>query len=170
MRYAGVRDADPSSSVLPSSLISEPSAAQSDQKTEYLPYFHAVEALNAVSARLKAQVGCDTKGNLLLSPITTTTALAQLLLGSRGSTRSQILNILTAANRTQDFAEATVNEFHKHLVNLIRIVTTNAVFDNSYYLHLASALFYRLGSGLYPNFVNAATKLYAMDIFHLDFR
>lgn len=171
MHYTDIHDGDSSSIVFPSSHISASSTAQPDQNTGHLhrPYFHAVEALFAVSTRLKALLGSDAEGNVLFSPITTTTALAELLLGARGSSRSQILNILTAANRTRDTAEATAAEFHQHLGNLIRTLRTSAVFDNSYYLHLASALFAQLGQSLFSNFINAATELYGMNIMYLDF-
>jgi serine protease inhibitor len=172
MHYADAQDKVSSSILFPSGSISDSPAAQSDQNTDHLdrPYFHAVEAINAVSTRLKALATSNAEGNLLLSPMTTTTALAELLLGARGSSRSQILNILTAANRTQGTAEARVDEFHQHLGNLIRILTTSNIFDNSYYLHVASALFFQSGLSLYPSFVNAANELYGMDTFHLNFR
>jgi serine protease inhibitor len=172
MHYADVQKMGPSSIVFPSSSAAAAASAQPDQDTAYSrrPYSQAVEALFAVGTHLKARVESEAEGNLLLSPITTTTALAELLLGARGSSRRQILNILTAANRNQDTAEATVDVFHQHLANLIRILTTSAVFDNSYYLHLASALFVQVGSSLFPNFVNVATEQYGMDIFYLNFR
>jgi serine protease inhibitor len=172
MHYVDVQNMDPSSIVFPSSFKPESVAVQSDQNAAQLrrPYSRAVEALFAVSTHLKALVESEAEENLLLSPITTTTALAELLLGARGSSRSQILNILSAANRTQDIDEATVDEFHQHMANLIRILTTSAVFDNSYYLHLAGAFFFRVGSSLFPNFVHAATELYGMDIFYLNYR
>jgi serine protease inhibitor len=128
-----------------------------------------VEALFAVSTRLKELLGSHAEGNVLFSPVTTTAALAELLLGARGSSRSQILNILTAANSTHDSTEATAAEFHQHLSNLMRVLRTSAVFDNSYHLHLASALFLQLGLSPFSSFINAATELYTMNMFYLDF-
>lgn len=172
MHYADSQDKGSSSIVFPSSVISaSATTAHPDQNADRLhrPYSHAVDALFAVSSRLKAMLGADAKGNALFSPVTTTTALAELLLGARGSARNQILNILTAANRTNDTPEATAAEFHQHLSNLIRILKRSAVFDNSYHLHLASALFFQLGLSPFSSFIKAATELYAINLFYLDF-
>jgi hypothetical protein len=167
MRHADFQNTDSRSIVFPSSFISPSYTARQEL---HRPYFHAVEALFAVNTRLKALLGSDARRNLLLSPVSTTTALAELLLGARGSSRNQILNILTAANRIHDTAEATAAEFHQHLGNLIRSLKTSAVFDNSYHLHLASALFVEPGISLFSNFVNGASELYGMDMMYLDFR
>jgi serine protease inhibitor len=172
MHYTDSQDNGSSSIVFPSSVISTSASTEHlHQNADHLrtPYSRAVESLFAVSTRLKALLGSDAKGNVLFSPVTTTTALAELLLGARGSSRSQILNILTATNRTHDTAEATVAEFHQHLSNLIRNLKTSVVFDNSYYLHLASALFFQLGLSPFSSFINAATELYTMNMFYLDF-
>jgi serine protease inhibitor len=172
MHYTDFHDADASSIVFPNSHISTSTTPHPEENPDALhsPYSHAVEALFAVSIRLKALLGSDAKGNQLFSPVTTTTALAELLLGARGSSRSQILNILTAANRTHDAAEATAADFHEHLRNLIRTLRTSAVFDNSYYLHLASALFCQQGQSFSSNFINAATELYGLNMMYLDFK
>jgi serine protease inhibitor len=173
MHYADFQDKGSSSIVFPNSSVSAPSStAHPDQKADRLqrPYVHALDALFAVSARLRALLASAAEGNVLFSPVTTTIALAELLLGARGSSRSQILNILTTANRTHNTAEATADEFHQHLSNLIRVLKTSAVFDNSYYLHLASALFFQQGLSPFSSFLNVATELYAMNMFYLDFR
>jgi len=129
-----------------------------------------MEALFDVTIRLKKLLIPETKNNLLLSPISTTTALAETLLGARGCLRNQILNILTAVNRTKDTAEATVAEFHRDMGGLIKFLKTTPVSDKSYQLHLASALFIDKLIDLSPDYQTAATEHYGMEVMRLDFR
>jgi len=129
-----------------------------------------MEALFAVTVRLKKLLMPENKKNLLLSPFSTTTALAETLLGAHGSSRNQILNILTAVNRTKGTAEATVAEFHQDMGGLIKFLKTTPVSDKSYQLHLASALFIDSLLNLSPDYQTAATELYGMEVMHLDFR
>jgi serine protease inhibitor len=128
-----------------------------------------MEALFDVTIRLKKLLIPETKNNLLLSPISTTTALAETLLGARGCLRNQILNILTAVNRTKDTAEATVAEFHRDMGGLIKFLKTTPVSDKSYQLHLASALFIDKLIDLSPDYQTAATEHYGMEVMRLDF-
>jgi hypothetical protein len=163
---------DPSSIVFPASIISPfstPNRLQNsgDLQTQYL---YAVEALFAVTARLKALLSLDTSKNLLVSPISTTTALAELLLGARGSSRRHLLNILTTVNRSTRTAEATVAEFHQHLGGLIKLLQISPDYDESYRLHLASALFLQPGLSLLSDFHRALTDLYGVDVVPADFR
>jgi serine protease inhibitor len=129
-----------------------------------------MEALFAVTVRLKELLIPEGKKNLLLSPLSTTTVLAETLLGARGSLRNQILHILTNVNRTKGTAEATVAEFHQHMGSLIKFLKSSPVSDKSYQLHLASALFIDSLLNLSPDYQTAATELYGMEVMRLDFR
>jgi serine protease inhibitor len=129
-----------------------------------------MEALFAVTVRLKELLIPEAKQNLLLSPICTTMALAETLLGARGSSRYQILKILTAVNRTKGTAEATVAEFHQHMGGLIKFLRNSPVLDKSYQLHLASALFIDSLLNLPSDYQTAATELYGLEVTRLNFR
>uniref|UniRef100_A0A1V1FNA8 Putative serine protease 9 n=1 Tax=Reticulitermes speratus TaxID=60591 RepID=A0A1V1FNA8_9NEOP len=171
MHYTDSQNLDSSSIVFPSSYVSpfstpERSHSSSDVRATY---FHAIDAIFAVTVRVKALLVPEAKKNLLLSPFSTTTALAETLLGARGSSRSHILNILTPVNRTKGTAEATVAEFHQHMGGLIKVLKTSPVLDKSYQLHLASALFIDSLLKLSSDYQKAATELYGMEVMRLDF-
>jgi serine protease inhibitor len=172
MNYAESQNVDPSSIVFPSSFVPAFSSLERRQGSDEVhpTYSHAMEALFAVTVRLKNLLIPETKKNLLLSPLSTTTALAETLLGARGSLRNQILNILTAVNRTKGTAEATVAEFHRDMGGLIKFLKATPVSDKSYQLHLASALFVDSLLNLSPDYQTAATELYGMEVMRLDFR
>jgi serine protease inhibitor len=171
MNYADSQNVDPSSIVFPNSFVSAFSSPERSHISDVHPtYSHAMEALFAVTVRLKQLLIPEAKKNLLLSPICTTTALAETLLGARGSSRNQILNILTAVNRTKGTAEATVAEFHQHMGGLIKFLKNSPVLDKSYQLHLASALFIDSLLNLSSDYKTAATGLYGMEVMRLDFR
>jgi len=172
MNYADSQNVDPSSIVFPSSFVSAFSSPERSHISDdvHPTYSHAMEALFAVTVRLKELLIPEPKKNLLLSPISTTTALAEALLGARGSSRNQILNILTAVNRTNGTAEATVAEFHQHMGSLIKFLKNSPISDKSYQLHLASALFVDSLLNLSPDYQTAATELYGMEVMRLDFR
>jgi len=172
MNYTDSQNVDPSSIVFPSSFVSGFSSPERSHISDEVhpTYSHAMEAVFAVTVRLKELLIPEAKKNLLLSPISTTTALAETLLGARGFLRNQILNILTAVNRTEGTAEATVAEFHQHMGSLIKFLKTSPVADKSYQLHLASALFIDSLLNLSPDYQTAATELYGMELIRLDFR
>lgn len=172
MNYADSQNVDPSSIVFPSSFVSAFSSPERSHISDdvHPTYSHAMEALFAVTVCLKELLIPEPKKNLLLSPISTTTALAEALLGARGSSRNQILNILTAVNRTNGTAEATVAEFHQHMGGLIKFLKKSPISDKSYQLHLASALFVDSLLNLSPDYQTAATELYGMEVMRLDFR
>jgi len=172
MNYTDSQNVDPSSIVFPSSFVPAFSSPERSHNSDDVPptYSHAMEALFAVTVRLKELLIPEAKKNLLLSPISTTTALAETLLGARGPSRNQILNILTAVNRTKGTAEATVAEFHQDMGGLIKFLKITPVSDKSYQLHLASALFIDSLLNLSPDYQTAATELYGMEVMHLDFR
>jgi serine protease inhibitor len=172
MQHTDSQNVDRSSIVFPSSFLSPFSSPERSHDSEGADaaYSHAVDALYAVTVRLKALLIPEAKRNLLLSPISTTTALAETLLGARGNSRRYILNILTAVNRTKDTAEATVAEFHQHMGGLIKFLKTNPVLDKSYQLHMASALFIDSLLNLSADYQKAATELYGMEVMRLDFR
>lgn len=172
MQHTDSENVDRSSIVFPSSFLSPFSSPERSHDSEGADaaYSHAVEALYAVTVRLKALLIPEAKRNLLLSPISTTTALAETLLGARGTSRRYILNILTDVNRTKDTAEATVAEFHQHMGGLIKFLKTSPVLDKSYQLHMASALFIDSLLSLSSDYQMAATELYGMEVMRLDFR
>jgi serine protease inhibitor len=166
------RTVSPSAIIFPSSFIAPFSAKNQGANSDSpeMQYIHAVEAVFAVTTRLKVSLGLDTTKNLLVSPISTTTALAQLLLGARGPSRNRLLNILTATRKFRNIQEPTAAEFHVQLAGLIRFLQTNPNDDDAYQLHFASALFLQPGLTLLPNFQAAVTDLYGMDILPADFR
>lgn len=172
MNFTDSQYVDPSSIVFPSSFAPAFSSPERSHTSDdvHPTYSHAMEALFAVTVRLKKLLMPENKKNLLLSPFSTTTALAETLLGAHGSSRNQILNILTAVNRTKGTAEATVAEFHQDMGGLIKFLKTTPVSDKSYQLHLASALFIDSLLNLSPDYQTAATELYGMEVMHLDFR
>lgn len=172
MNYTDSQNVDPSSIVFPSSFLTAFSSPERSHISDdvHPTYSHAMEALFAVTVRLKELLIPEAKKNLLLSPISTTTALAETLLGARGSSRNQILNILTAVNRTKGTAEATVAEFHQDMGGLIKFLKASPISDKSYQLHLASALFIASLLNLSPDYQTAATELYGMEVMRLDFR
>ena len=172
MNYTDSQKVDPSSIVFPGNFMS---AFFSPERSHILddvhpPYSHAVEALFAVTVRLKELLIPEAKKNLLLSPVSTTVALAETLLGARGSSRNRIVNILTAVNRTKGATEASVAEFHQHMGGLIRLLKTSPALDKSHQLHLASALFVDSPLNLSSDYKTAATELYGMEVIRLEFR
>ncbi|KDR21045.1 putative serpin-Z6A isoform X2 [Zootermopsis nevadensis] len=170
MNYVDNRNLDPSAIVFPSSFIASFSTPNRVQNVDpQMQYIHAVEAMFAVTVRLKALLEMGATTNLLVSPISTTTALAELLLGARGSTREYLLKILTAVDRSEYTREPTVSEFHLHMGGLIKFLQTSSDYDDSYRLHFASALFLRPDLSLLPNFRSAATDLYGMAVLPTDF-
>jgi serine protease inhibitor len=180
MKYADSKNVDPSSIVFPSSFVSTTSNPErSNISDEVHPrysdevhrrYSHAMDALFAVTVRLKELLIPEDEKNLLLSPLCTTMALAETLLGARGYSRNQTLNILTAVNRTKGTAEATVVEFHQHMGGLIKFLKSSPATDKSYQLHLASALFIDSLLNLPSDYETAAIELYGMEVTRLNFR
>lgn len=178
MRYvdnvSDVRNVDPSAVVFPSSISSpfnfNNRLQSTDSKDLQKEYLHAVEALFAVTTRLKIFLGKDINKNIIVSPISTTTVLGEILLGARGKSRRQLLDILTTVNRTSGTAEATVVEFHQQLGGLTKLLQTSPDYDESYQLELANAMFLKQQLRLHPHFLNAITDLYAVDIEPMDFR
>jgi serine protease inhibitor len=170
--YMDNRNVDSSAIVFPTSFfasLSIPSRAENAEDSQ-MQYVYAVEALLAVTIRLKAVLKLGGTKNLLVSPVSTTTALAELLLGARGSAREHLLNILTAVEGTYDTREPTVAEFHVHMGRLIKFLQTSSDYDDSYRLNFASALFLQQGLSLLPNFESTAADLYGMAVIPVDFR
>ncbi|PSN45020.1 hypothetical protein C0J52_24516 [Blattella germanica] len=165
---------DPSAVVFPSSLLSPFSlpnrlASKDDKVDLHLEYLHAVEALFAVTTWLKTLLGKDETKNILVSPVSTTTALGEILLGARGESRRELLEILTTVNKTSGTAEATVVEFHQQLGGLIKQLQNSADYDSAYQLELASAVFLSPQVHLKRDFINAISDLYGVDIEPMDF-
>ncbi|KAJ9585989.1 hypothetical protein L9F63_020366, partial [Diploptera punctata] len=168
-----VRNVDPSAVVFPNSLNSPfnlpnrlGSTGSKDLQNEYL---QAVEALFAVTTRLKTFLGKDPNKNVVVSAISTTTVLAEILLGARGDSRRPLLDILTTVNRTSGIAEGTVVEFHQQLGELIKLLQNSAQYDESYHLELASAMFMKKELRLHSDFLKALIDLYSVDVEPVDF-
>jgi serine protease inhibitor len=172
MHYVDNRNVDTSAIIFPPSFIAPFSASYETENTydPQMQYIYAVEAVVAVTIRLKELLEFGGTKNLLVSPISVTTALAELLLGARGWAREHLLNFMTAAERPKDTQEPTIAEFHQHMRGLIKFLQTSSDYDNAYRLHYASALFLQPGLSLLPNFHRAATDLYGMTVLPVDFR
>ena len=174
MRYIGNpygRSVDPGAIVFPSSLESPfdlPNRMQSIERQK--EYLHAVEALFALTTRLKTLLGKDVDKNVLVSPLSTATALGEILIGARGKSRQQLLSMLSTVNRTSGLADATAVEFHLQLGGLIRHLQSSSDYDKSYLLELASAMFLRPDIRVHREFITAITDFYRVDIEPMDFR
>ncbi len=98
-------------------------------------------------------------GNLMLSPLSASTALTMLLNGCDGETYSQVHQLLGYEGMTID----EINDSYQNLVNQLLEV------DNDVQLALANAVWYRQDFIVKPPFLNTMDSSFAAHVEKLDF-
>ncbi len=99
-------------------------------------------------------------GNLMLSPLSASTALTMLLNGCGGNTYTQLKATL---NYPDDLTLLEVNEAYKGLVSQLLIA------DPKVKIALANAIFYRNGFEVKPDFLSTMNSEFNAHIQELDF-
>ncbi len=115
---------------------------------------------NAFGIELFTKTAAEEPQNLMLSPLSASTALTMLLNGCGGNTYTQLKSTLEYPN---DMTIDEVNEAYKSLVNQLLGA------DPKVKLALANAIFYRNGFSVKPSFLNAMGTNFDALIQGLDF-
>lgn len=115
---------------------------------------------NAFGIELFTKTAAEEPQNLMLSPLSASTALTMLLNGCGGNTYTQLKSMLEYPN---DMTIDEVNEAYKSLVNQLLGA------DPKVKLALANAIFYRNGFSVKPSFLNAMGTNFDALIQGLDF-
>jgi serpin B len=120
----------------------------------------AIESSNDFGVKLFTRVSDDESGNLMLSPLSASTALTMLLNGCGGDTYSQLKETL---QYPAGMSISDINEAYKSLVSQLLKADPKVKFA------LANAIFYRNGFAVKPPFLNTMNDDYKADIAGLDF-
>jgi serpin B len=120
----------------------------------------AIESSNEFGIELFTRVSTDEDGNLMLSPLSASTALTMLLNGCGGDTYDQLKGTL---QYPVGMSISDINEAYKSLVGQILKADPKVKFA------LANAIFYRNGFSVKPPFLNTMNNDYKADIEGLDF-
>ncbi len=120
----------------------------------------AIASSNEFGIELFVNVAGDESGNLMLSPLSASTALSMLLNGCGGATLDQLKQTL---RYPPSMSMTEINEAYKSLVSQILTIDPKVSFS------LANAIFYREGFAVKPPFLNTMADDYKADIEGLDF-
>lgn len=115
---------------------------------------------NAFGIDLFTRTAAAESQNLMLSPLSASTALTMLLNGCGGNTYTQLKSTL---NYPEDMTIEEVNEAYKSLVSQLLIA------DSKVKLALANAIFYRNGFAVKSPFLNTMSTNFDAHIQALDF-
>ena len=115
---------------------------------------------NDFGVELFTKVALEENDNLMLSPLSASTALTMLLNGCDGETYDQLKETLKYPE-TMSISE--INEVYKSLVSQLLVV------DPKVKLALANAIFYRQGFIVKPPFLDTMTADFDAEIAGLDF-
>ena len=115
---------------------------------------------NEFGVELFTKVALEEEKNLMLSPLSASTALTMLLNGCGGDTYDQLKKTL---KYPEDMSISEVNEVYKSLVNQLLTV------DPKVKLALANAIFYRESFSVKPPFLNTMSSDFGAQTEGLDF-
>jgi len=120
----------------------------------------AIQSSNEFGIELFAKVTADENKNLMLSPLSASTALTMLLNGCGGDTYSQLQETL---KYPAEMTISEINEAYKSLVGQLLVI------DPKVQLALANAIFYRNGFNVKPPFLSTMSDDYKATVEGLDF-
>ena len=115
---------------------------------------------NEFGVELFTKVALEEEKNLMLSPLSASTALTMLLNGCGGDTYDQLKKTL---KYPEDMGISEINEVYKSLVNQLLTV------DPKVKLALANAIFYRESFSVKPPFLNTMSSDFGAQTEGLDF-
>jgi len=120
----------------------------------------AISSSNEFGIELFARVALEENGNLMISPLSASTALTMLLNGCGGNTYDQLKTML---KYPQAFSLADINAAYKSLVSQLLDA------DPKVKLALANAVFYRIGFSVKPPFLAVMQNDFKAETEGLDF-
>ncbi|MGQ9620240.1 MAG: serpin family protein [Bacteroidales bacterium] len=120
----------------------------------------AIASSNEFGIELFTKTALESQENLMLSPLSASTALTMLLNGCGGNTYDQLKNTL---HYPADFNISDINEAYKSLVDQLLKA------DPKVKLALANAIFYRIGFSVKPPFLTTMKDDFKASVEGLDF-
>lgn len=142
----------------------------------------ALEAIFGMGIRLHALLDSTTTGNFVVSPLSTTAVIGQLMLGAEGEFQQQLYELLSLPKkntythsiyqygkdkRNQSYS-LRYSEFHLQLSSLLKTLSTRKS-GELFTLNLNNGLFYNRNLELKNHFKKFLGDLYNTDIEALDF-
>ncbi|XP_078090300.1 alpha-1-antitrypsin-like isoform X1 [Mustelus asterias] len=112
---------------------------------------------------LYKEIANHSSSNIFFSPLSISTALAMLSLGTRSATREQLLHGLHFNNMTEE-RTAKMNRGYKQLLQALMAER------NELQLSTGNSLHIQKGFDVLPNFLNKTKKFYNAEVFPLDFK
>jgi serpin B len=119
-----------------------------------------IVSINDFGIRLFTETAVNERDNMMLSPLSASTALTMLLNGCDGDTYSQIRDML---NYSENMSTNEINASYKQLVGQLLAA------DPKVKLALANAIFYRDGFDVKPPFLSSMQHDFDARIQSLDF-
>lgn len=147
----------------------------------YARYGQALEAIFSITLRLHAIMDTSVNENFVVSPISTTAIIAQLMLGAEGEFREELHNLLSLPASTSSFNVTHFTKernesqimpyatFHLQLAILLKHLKIRKPGEH-FVLNLDNALFYNEDIDLRTVFTNTLYKIYDTDITPVDFK
>lgn len=140
-------------------------------------YGNALEAIFSIGIKLQALIDDkESSQNFLVSPISATVIIGQLMLGAKGAFLEQLRDLLsfTSTNENSHLTWASENKthtvphgkFHLELGSLLRHLNRNA---KIFTLKSTNALFYEKTENLRPSFAYNMEKIYNTQLNALNF-
>ncbi|MBM3420694.1 MAG: serpin family protein [Bacteroidetes bacterium] len=120
----------------------------------------AILSSNEFGIELFTRVASDDDDNLMLSPLSASTALTMLLNGCAGDTYTQLQGAL---KYPPQMSVTDINEAYKSLVSQLLKADTKVTFS------LANAIFYRTGFSVISSFLSTMSTDYKATVEALDF-
>lgn len=103
----------------------------------------------------------------MVSPLSVTSALGQLALGSRGESHRQLGELLSLPGRAgQANRKRSVMQLHLQMGGLLEILRSNT---NSFQMHTASAFFVSPNVRLFPRFKREVNEMYGTQVVSINF-
>lgn len=112
---------------------------------------------------LYREIANHSSSNIFFSPLSISSALAMLSLGTRSATREQLLRGLHFNNMTE-VRTAKMNRGYKQLLQALTAER------NELQLNTGNSLHIQKGFDVLPNFLNEAKEFYNAEVFSLDFK
>jgi serpin B len=150
-------------------IVTVYTACEKKQDDPQLPLQHltltagapqAIQRSNEFGLELFNRVASVATGNIMLSPLSASTALSMLLNGCSGDTYTQLQGTLKYPSA---MTISDINEAYKSLVDQLLKV------DPKVSLSLANAIFYRTGFSVKPNFLSVMNADYKAAVEGLNF-
>ncbi|XP_034253127.1 leukocyte elastase inhibitor-like [Thrips palmi] len=133
----------------------------------------AAEALFSIAVRLQGlledpnSLTNGPRGNFLVSPLSVTSALGQLAMGSRGESHRQLGELLSLPGRAgQANRKRSVMQLHLQMGGLLEILRSDS---SAFQMHTASAFFVAPNLRLFPRFKREVNELYGTQVISTNF-